>query len=332
MSRQENRDRLIRHLQVFNNVTITKKRTQQKTFEQLYGDFAGLQPTLRALHKLSESVLTYQDPELTIAIPVYNEESEVIPTVVSFLYAINEAGVRTEIIATDNNSTDRSADLLRAMGIKVVFRKEPGLRYARHSGLEASNHSCKFIWFIDADTRALAPLANSESVPPHQTALSVSYEYLASNSRCIAVSTGVTYEYQPISRRLVGGLRRLLKYGSKFSCWSGANQFFRKQQLVEAGGIDLDVDGGEDHNRLYTVVRYARKHGYSVHGADRIPELYAPVFTSDRRSSNPLGIVRNIVQQLRKPSPPIAKDGLPLHPKGVRYKDLHKRERGKAKR
>lgn len=332
MSRQENRDLLIKLLYRFNTVGNARKRARQNTFERVYGDLNGLEQTFLNIRKVSEKLLTYQNPELTIAVPVYNEESEIIPTIISFLYVINETGIRTEIIASDNNSTDRSANLLEAMGIKVVFAKEPGLRYARHSGLESSNSSSKFIWFIDADTRAFAPLRHSEISPPIRTALSVSYEYLVSNPRCIAVSTGVIYEYQSMVRRFVGVMRQLFKHGNKFSCWSGANQFFRKQQLIEAGGIDLEVDGGEDHNRLYTVVRYAKKFGYSVHGADRIPELYAPVFTSDRRSSNVLGIVRNIVQQLRKPPLVIGEDGLPQHPKGVRYKDLHKRERGRAKR
>ena len=323
--------KLFELLQTFNSRSMVRRRTYDQNFDSLYGGLSAIENELERIKQLSRSVLDNRAPKLTIAIPIYNEEVEILPTILSFLYVVCATGIPTEIIATDNNSTDRSRLLLERIGIKVVFRRDPGLRYARHSGLEASSDSCQYIWFVDADTRATPPITAEMSSLPERNALSVSYHHLTTFPRCIAVSTGVVFEHQPVMRRVIGVARRLILRGPKFSCWSGANQFIRKKELLDSGGIDLEVDGGEDHNRIYTLVRYAKKNGLTVQGADRIADLYAPVYTSDRRNSTLERIWRNTTQQLRKPVPPLGEDGLPLHPKGVRYKDLHRRERGQAK-
>ena len=66
-------------------------------------------------------------PELSIVIPVFNEEAA-IPSLVARLRAIMDrlSPLEMEIILIDDHSTDRSPELLRE-----VSRRDPAFRYAR---------------------------------------------------------------------------------------------------------------------------------------------------------------------------------------------------------
>lgn len=67
------------------------------------------------------------NPELSIVIPVFNEEA-VIPALVERLRGLTErlAPLMTEIILVDDHSSDRSPDLLRELS-----RQDPRFRHCR---------------------------------------------------------------------------------------------------------------------------------------------------------------------------------------------------------
>jgi glycosyltransferase involved in cell wall biosynthesis len=320
--------KLIDLLQKFHSCEKAKARTHSPDFESLYKK-GELIPDLNVISDFSRQLLDYEEPLISIVIPCYNEENEIIPTVLTFLYAIYDANVPTEIIAVDNNSSDRTLELLNNCGIKVVSCEIPGLRFARSAGFEVCNPKSTYIWLIDADTRAYPPLKDKKSIHSAPNPLKVSFKYMEENKGCIATSTGIVFEYQVPLRKLIKSLRLLIKGGNSFSCWAGANQFIRRKHLVAIGGIDLDVDGGEDHHRIFQLIRYAKKRkGLFLKGADKSYDLFAPVFTSDRRNSTFIQIIRNIKQQFLMPKLSKDKYGLPIHPKGTRHKDLYRRERG----
>ncbi|HMN89759.1 MAG TPA: glycosyltransferase family A protein [Saprospiraceae bacterium] len=318
-------------LLAYHSLAAAKKRMRSSRVEPVYPFGDKLYNDLQKIASLSQEIIDYDKPLVSILLPVYNEEVEIIPTIVSLLYGIQDANIPTEIIAVNNNSTDRSADFLQRMGIRVVFCETPGLRFARNAGVQASHLHSKYVWLIDADTRPLPPLKNKTSLENMYNPLKVSYAYLEAHEDCIAVSTGIKFEYQVFLRRLIKKLRLLIKGGHPFSCWAGANQFIEKKHLMAIGGIDIEVDGGEDHHRVFQLIRYAKKEKLYLMGADRNPALIAPVYTSDRRNTTIKQILKNVIQQYRKPK--YAKDeyGLPIHPKGVRHKDLYGKERGSAK-
>ncbi len=315
----------------YNSYHQVKARTHHATFETLYSNKESFESDIDQIKRISQDLLDYQKPLVTIIIPCYNEELELIPTILTFLYSIADAEIPVELIAVDNNSSDRTNELLESMGIKTVPCESPGLRFARSAGLDAAHNNSEYVWLVDADTRTLPP-SRKNVLPVCRNPLKVSFEYMQANQNCVAISTGIVFEYQIPLRRIIRSLRIMILGGNSFSCWTGPNQFIRKEHLLAIGGIDIEVDGGEDHHRIFQLRRYAKQtKNLFLAGADRNPELLALVYTSDRRNSSLRQIYRNVKQQLSMPEYPKDEYGLPIHPKGTRHKDLYRRERGEGK-
>lgn len=94
-----------------------------------------------------------------MVIPAFNEEKLLTATlsaVRSACAAFTRRGWQTEIIVCDNNSTDRTADLARAAGARVVFEPVNQIGRARNTGASAA--SGDWLVFVDADSSPTAEL------------------------------------------------------------------------------------------------------------------------------------------------------------------------------
>lgn len=87
---------------------------------------------------------------LSIVIPALNEE-ENIPAVLTSVPVdrLRDAGFETEVIVVDNNSTDRTGDVARECGARVVLQPERGYGNAYKAGFDAASGS--YIATGDAD-------------------------------------------------------------------------------------------------------------------------------------------------------------------------------------
>ncbi len=97
--------------------------------------------------------------KLSVIIPAFNEEKLIGSTIVAIQNAFlaNEAiGFDGEIIAVDNNSTDRTAELAEKAGATVVFESINQISRARNAG--ASNATGDWLLFVDADSEPSAAL------------------------------------------------------------------------------------------------------------------------------------------------------------------------------
>lgn len=88
------------------------------------------------------------EPEISIVMPAYNEESTIVPTLASLCNNIVSRSV--EIVVVNNNSKDRTEELVKACGIKCVLETTQGITPARNTGL--SHARGKYILNADADT------------------------------------------------------------------------------------------------------------------------------------------------------------------------------------
>ncbi|MGD1047836.1 MAG: glycosyltransferase family 2 protein [Candidatus Krumholzibacteriaceae bacterium] len=73
----------------------------------------------------------YRERTISIVIPCYNEEQGLARVIPSLPKSVDE------IIVVDNNSTDRTAEVARGLGAKVVFEKRKGYGAAYKAGLAA---------------------------------------------------------------------------------------------------------------------------------------------------------------------------------------------------
>jgi glycosyltransferase involved in cell wall biosynthesis len=99
-------------------------------------------------------------PELSVIIPAYNEERYLGPTLDAVDAAILEharvCARSIEVVVVDNNSSDRTADVARARGARVVFEGRNQIAAARNAGGRAARGD--IVAFVDADSRISANL------------------------------------------------------------------------------------------------------------------------------------------------------------------------------
>ena len=95
------------------------------------------------LHKLNSD-----HPEVSVIIPAYNEEKNILRTLASI--ALSITGFKTEVIVVDNNSTDNTKALTVRSGCKYIFEDKKGVKAARTKGLQYAKG--KYIINADADT------------------------------------------------------------------------------------------------------------------------------------------------------------------------------------
>ena len=92
----------------------------------------------------------YKNQRISLVMPCYNEEHG-LPEVYRDLPALID-----EVIAVDNNSTDRTAEIARAAGATVVFEPVNQIARARNSGAAVATGD--WLVFIDADSHPSAAL------------------------------------------------------------------------------------------------------------------------------------------------------------------------------
>ncbi len=73
-----------------------------------------------------------RDKKISVVIPCYNEEDGVRHVVEGMPKCVDE------IVVVDNNSTDRTAEVARSLGARVVFEKTAGYGAAYKAGLPAA--------------------------------------------------------------------------------------------------------------------------------------------------------------------------------------------------
>lgn len=88
-----------------------------------------------------------ESPLVSVVIPAFNEEVTILETLHSL--SRNETTYPVEVIVVDNNSTDRTREVLKRLKVRSVFQPKAGWGPARQKGQEAARG--KYILMADAD-------------------------------------------------------------------------------------------------------------------------------------------------------------------------------------
>ena len=92
--------------------------------------------------------LRNDNPEVTVAIPAWNEENNIYRTLSSL--ADSKTKYKVELIVINNNSSDATQQVLDKLGVRSYFQQIQGTPYARQMGLDKAMG--KFYLCADADT------------------------------------------------------------------------------------------------------------------------------------------------------------------------------------
>jgi glycosyltransferase involved in cell wall biosynthesis len=200
-------------------------------------------------------------PDYSVVIPCYNEEAFLPATLAAARAAMQAMPQRGEIVVTDNDSTDASAEIARAAGAQVVFEEHRQISRARNVGAHAARG--RYLIFVDADT-----LISPELLRATLAALEL--------GTVCGGGTAVTLDLE------LGRLARLSVAGWNFMARSvglacGAYFYCLRDAFVAVGGFPENVYATEEIWLSRALQRYGRSRGLAF----RI--LREPIVTSARK-------------------------------------------------
>jgi glycosyltransferase involved in cell wall biosynthesis len=174
--------------------------------------------------------------------------------------AFEHRGWSTELIVCDNNSTDRTAQIARAAGAKVVFEPANQISRARNAGAAAA--SGDWLLFVDADS--------SPSLQLFQDLIDLIEAKTAIGGGCTVTLPGV-----PLGIRAWVGLWNAL---SRTMSWAaGSFLFCEAAAFREAGGFSDELYAAEEidlSRRLKRRGRFVILHRHPLLTSPRKAELY----------------------------------------------------------
>lgn len=165
-------------------------------------------------------------PAISIVVPAYNEE-RIIATCILHLQA-QVFDHPYEIIISNNNSTDRTAEIAKEHGVRVLNTTEKGYVHAAIAGVQAAEG--EIIAMTDADTR----------VPSHW--LQRIYDALQARPDLVAVGGPFEFHDGPRGVRAVIKLINSISPRLMIASLSGMNMAFRKSAYEAVGGFNPRIN------------------------------------------------------------------------------------------
>jgi len=225
---------------------------------------------------------------VTVIVCAHNEETFIAACLHSLLA---QTRVPDEILLINNASTDRTAEIARAIpGVRVIDEPDKGLVKARERGRREARGD--LLVFLDADCRApilwLARIVARFDRKPRLIALSGNYRYYDWDWSGRALLHAYDFTLGPGTQFLV---KYLLGLGVVFY---GGNFAVRREALEWIGGFDTSIEfHGEDTNvgrRLFSVgvvelaydcYLFTSARRYKVMGKGAVFRLYVRNFVSE---------------------------------------------------
>jgi glycosyltransferase involved in cell wall biosynthesis len=223
-----------------------------------------------------------EDPEVSIIIPAYNEEKNILHTL-SSLSAI-KTSYKTELIVVNNNSNDKTQQLLDACGVRSVFEPRQGISFTRQTGLERA----KGKYILNADSDSIYP---SGWVDIYVNALKNASYYCVYGSYSFIpeYSSRFTLANYEFITEFILYLRRFHK---EFLNVLGFNFAFRKEDALRIGGFNIQRQKWQDGWMAMMLMKEGK--------LKFIASSDARVWTSDRRLMYDGGIIKASFKRAKK--------------------------------
>lgn len=178
---------------------------------------------------------------LSVVIPAYNEELLLGRTLTAVNAAAREVGEAYEIIVADDASTDRTPEIAREHGARLVSVQHRQIAATRNSGAREANG--QMLLFLDADT-----IATPEAVRGAVQAM-----------RAGAVGGGCRFRFDgqiPLYGKLLQlafhPIYRILRVGA------GCFLFCTKDAFEKVGGFDERLFGAEELSLSWALGKLGR--------------------------------------------------------------------------
>lgn len=190
-----------------------------------------------------------ENPVATVAIIAYNEEIRLL----SCIWSLSESNSKypIEIIGIDNNSTDATPDVFRAVGLPFYTETKKGPGFARNKGLMEAKG--KYYLCIDSDT--MYPHQYIENMieeleKPGVVAVSASYSYVPSKQYP---------KYWLVIYEFIRDIHLfLLSFKNPVWCVRGAVFGHSVELGRKIGGYRVHITRGEDGSMAYDLKQFGK--------------------------------------------------------------------------
>ena len=226
-----------------------------------------------------------ENPIVSIVIIAYNEEEDLLDTLSSLADTLSYFS--TEILVVNNNSTDRTQEILDRCGVRSIVEKRQGIGWARQAGLEAAKGEI----IINGDADSIYPPQWSEAMAeiltndPFTSTVYTRYSFIPSGE-----ASRLPLSIHEVFSSTLFRLRRL--YADPVNVM-GFSFGFRKTDAMEVGGFE--VEGEHRWEDGLMVLALTDKGRISLVRSNR-----ARVWTSDRRLIIDGGYRQAFVQRAKK--------------------------------
>ena len=182
--------------------------------------------------------------DYSIIIPAYNEEAMLNTTINQLKEAMLSTPMKGEIIVTDNNSSDRTAEIAKQAGAVVVFEPVNQISRARNTG--ARQAKGRYLIFVDADTY----------VSP--TLLQKTLDNLESGQCC---GGGANVEFDSNISQILKAIMHYWNFISRiFRLAAGCYVYALRDDFKASGGFSENHFATEEIWFSLALKRAARKH------------------------------------------------------------------------
>lgn len=222
-------------------------------------------------------------PDYSIVIPAYNEEELLPATLDAIRKAMREVGPHTgEIVVTDNDSDDRTAEIAADAGARVVFEEHRQISRSRNVGGYGAQG--RYLIFVDADT-IISPALLRATLAALDT------------GKICGGGTVVTVDphQPPWVQRVIRWTSAALKL-CKWAC--GAYVYCLREAFIDTGGFDERYYATEEIHFSRALKRWGRSRGM------RFEILNEPIETSMRKFEwySPLELLRMMLATVLIPT------------------------------
>lgn len=178
------------------------------------------------------------NPEVSVVIPAYNEEKNILRTLLAL--SSNTTKRSVEIIVVNNNSKDNTEALVKATGINCIPETKQGITAARNAGLAVATG--KYVLNADADSVYPPDWIEEMTAPLERNDTSITY------GRFAFIPTGSTTRFSYFFYEQTADAVRWINKMFREEAVNvyGFNSGFRREQGLEVNGFDHPPGANED--------------------------------------------------------------------------------------
>lgn len=213
-------------------------------------------------------LLDSQNPLVSVVVIAYNEEDNLFKTI--FSLAESNCRYPLELIIVNNNSTDRTQEIIEKCGVRTILAREKGYAQARQAGLNIAKG--EYVVTGDADTiyphKWVEMLVSPMIKDPNVVCTYGLHAFYTEDGR-YPLSLLAYQKAKTMGIHFRHMKRPQLNTG-------GASMAYRIDTAKKVGGYDLGRGRGEDGYLAYQMMEYGK--------VEMVPQKEAMIYTSMRRT------------------------------------------------